>query len=320
MKSNHLKDIVDYGHHEAIKHWLKISGFKPHSASTKADFYKLLERHIGEGKIQYGQLRRLTLELNEYGQKRLYPGKLINFKTIGLRQRFENHLKTFGLRISEIPERKTELPSKPHLDYIWWSPHEVRIGYCETHESMKPDRATLSWKAVTQTNYITISAHCGTGDIRIMMDAPGEKHPHQGTFRGEDVLGYVPYYRAKAIELLGVDDIKEPDFLKISRGIASQTAWFERKRSVDKTAHNSRVVTVSSSDVSDDPAYAASVKVDGKDRAYLGLAGFWLPGGSDKKLYRLIFMSLNYEERMLQFPGFNLADEVEYVLSRIRSI
>src|SRR5438132_14172939 len=99
MKPNHLKDIVNYGHHEAIKDWLKISGIKPHSATTQVDFYKLLERHIGGGKIQYSQLRRLTLELNEYGQKRLYPGKLKNFKAIRLMQRFENHFKNFRARI-----------------------------------------------------------------------------------------------------------------------------------------------------------------------------------------------------------------------------
>jgi hypothetical protein len=320
MTPNYLKDIIDYGHHDAIKHWLKISGLKPHSASSKIEFYNLLERHIGEGKLQLAQLRRLSLELNEHGQKRVYLGKLINFNTIKLRQRFENHLKSLRLSLDDLPERKTELPSRPHLDYICWTPQEVRIGYCETHESKMPDRATLTWKTVTRTNYITISADCATGTVNMMMDAPGEQHPHQATFRGEQVLGYVPYYRAKAIELLGVNDFESINLLKAARAIANHPTVFQRKRAVDRTAHNSRVITVSTSDVTEDPAYTAGVEVDGKDHVYAGLSGFWLPEGSKKQLHRQIFMTLNHEEEMVQFPGINLASEVEYAVSRIRSL
>jgi hypothetical protein len=320
MKTDNLKDIIDYGDHEAIKHWLKISGLKPYSASTKQDFYKLLERHLGEGKIRLDQLRRLTLELKEYGGKRVYVGNLSNFKTIKLRERFEQHLKQLGHRTDAEPKRVTLLPSKPHLDYIWWSPKEVRIGYCETHESTKPDRSTMTLVPVYKTNYITISVDPGSGAVKIMMDAPGEKHPHQGTFPGEVVRGYVAFYRDAAVQLLGADDFRGLDLLKIAKWIASQTTLFERKRAIDLTAQHSRVITISRSEVTDDPAYTAGAKVDGKDRVYAGLAGYWLPEGSEKQLHREIFMHLSQPEDMLQFPGINLASEVEYALSRIRSV
>jgi hypothetical protein len=320
MKHDYLKQIINYGHHEAIKHWLKISGLKPHTASIDADFYKLLDRHIGDGNIQIDQLRRLTLELSEYGQKRIYLGKLINFKTIKLKERFETHLKTLRLKIDAVPKRGTELPTKPHLDYIFWSQEEVRIGYSETHTAEKADRSTRTWKTIKQTNYITISANPGTGTISLIMDAPLETHPHQATFRGEEPLGYIPFYRAKAIELLGVDEFKSLDFVKIARGLASDKTVFERVRSTDLTKHNSRVTTTSRSEVSDDPAYTAGARVDGEDRVYEGLGGFWLAEGSEKQLQRKVFMNLNQHEQMVQFPGINLAREIEYALSRIRSI
>jgi hypothetical protein len=317
---DYLRKIVNYGQHDAIKHWLKISQIRPHSATNEAAFYQLLDRHVGEGNLQLDQLRRLTLELDEYGQKRIYLGKLTNYKTIKLRERFEKHVKSLGYKLDAMPERKRELPSKPSLEYIVWTAKEVQIGYCETHQWMKPDRATLSWKPFKKTNYITISANSDTGEIKIMMDAPGEDHPHLTTFKGDSVLGYFPFYRSKAIELLGAEDYKEIDLLKVSRALTHETAIFKRKKSYDLTAHNSRVTTTSSSDVADDPAYAAGAKVDGEDRVFLGLVGDWLPEGSDKRLHRKISMHLSYPEKMLFFPGINLASEVEYALSRIRSV
>lgn len=318
--TKYLRDIVNYGHHEAIKHWLRITNVKPYSASTDVDFYNLVHRHVAAGNLRLERLRRLTLELNEYGRKRVYLGKLHSFDTIKLEQRFKNHLRSFDLTIDEIPQRKTELPSKPHLDYICWTPQEARIGFCETHEWDKPDRETRSWITVRRTNYITISAHAGNGTIALFMDAPGEKHPHQRTFRGDDVIGYVPYYVAKALEILGAHEFKDLDLLKVSRGIANHPELFRRKRSYDRTAHNSRVTTTSISDVTDDPAYTEGVKIDGRDRIYEGLGGHWLPKGSDKILQREIYMSLSHDEHMIEFPAFNLSDEIEYAISRIRSL
>ncbi len=320
MKDEHIKKIVSFGHHEAIKHWLKINGIRPFTAATENDFYQLLLKHIGEGKLQYDQLRRLTLELNEYGQKRVYIGKLIDFKTIQLRQRFENHLKLSGENLSAIPERKLDKPARPHLDYICWSTQEVRIGYSETHSEEKPDKATRTWIKHEQTNYITISANPSSGAVSIIMDAPLETHPHQGTYRGEEVLGYLPYYRAKAIELLGVEDIKSLDFIKISKGIAHDHERFERMRAVDLTKGNSRITTVRRGEVTKDPAYTAGEKVDGDQRVYEAFGGYWLPEGSGNGLQRRIYMNLNRQEEIVQFPGINLAREVEYAISRIRAI
>jgi hypothetical protein len=320
MKENIVKGIVKFGHHEAIKHWLRISDFKPYTASTEEDYNKLLEHHIAEGNLRIDQLRRLTLEISEYGGKRIYLGKLINYKTIELRQRFENHLRRMQLKIDDVPERKTELPSKPHLDYITWSPQEVRIGFSETHEMEVADKETHTWKTNKQTNYITISADPRTGTVNLIMDAPLETHQHLPGFRRDDSLGYVPYYRAQVVKLLGVDEFKDIDLLKASRGIANSPSLFFRKRTTDRSAQNSRITVSSNSDVSDDPAYTEGVKHDGKNHAWLILAGHWLPEGSNKQLLRRIFMHLNCEEKMIQFPGYNLSSEVEYAISRIRSI
>src|SRR2546423_11065423 len=115
MSTKYLRDIINYGSHEAIKHWLKISGLRPHTASNEADFYGLLDRHVVSGDLRLNQLRSVALEIEEYGGKRVYLGKLSDYKTIGLKQRFENHLKPFGFLLDALPVTARRLPSKPHL-------------------------------------------------------------------------------------------------------------------------------------------------------------------------------------------------------------
>jgi len=321
MSTRILREIISYGSHEAIKHWLKISGLRPYSAGNEADFYKLLEGHIASGKLRIDQLRRVALEIEEYGGKRVYLGKLSDYKTIGLRQRFENHLKLLGLRIDAEPVKAQQLPDKPHLNYIWWSSQEVRIGYSETHQFLKQDRANMTLEYVSRTNLITISAEPTTGLIKIMMDAPGDKHPHQPTFRGQELDGYELYYEKKALQLLGAAELRHLDLLKVADGIVKAgTTIFEETNADERTARNTRQRTWSRSDVRDDPAYAAGAKVDGDKRVVESLSGWWLPEGSDGRLHRKMWMHLSRKEDMVQFPANHLASEVEYVISRIREV
>lgn len=321
MSVKYLRDIITYGSHEAVKHWLKISGIKPHTAGNEADFYKLLDGHIGSGKVRIEQLRTLAIEIEEYGGKRIYLGKLSNYKTIGLRQSFENHIKPLGYTINPEPVKAEELPSKPNLNYICWSTKEVRIGYSETHTSLKKDLETMTMAYVPSTKLITISAEPSTGFIKIIMDAPGEKHPHQATYRGQEIDGYEGFYKNRALQLLGASEFRPLDLLKVAEGIVKAgTTIFEETNAFERTARNSRLRTWSRSDVRDDPAYTAGAKVDGDKRVIESLSGWWLPEGSDKKLQRKMFMHLSRKEDMVQFPGNNLASEVEYAISRIREV
>lgn len=321
MSIQHLKEIVTYGSHEAIKHWLKISGIHPHTANNEADFYKLLDKHVASGKLTSDQLRRVALEIEEYSGKRVYLGKLSNYKTFGLRQMFENHLKLLGYGIDFEPVKARQLPSKPHLNYICWSTKEVRIGFSETHELLKPDRASMTLKYVPRTNLIIISAEPLTGLIKIMMDAQGDKHPHLATYRGQEIDGYVDFYKRKGLQLLGASEFRSVDLLKIATGIVRLgPTVFEETDALERTGHNSKQRTWSRSDVRDDPAYTAGTKVDGDKRVVEGLSGTWLPEGSDGRLHRKMWMHLSRREDMVQFPAHRLASEVEYAISRIREV
>lgn len=319
--TQYLRDIISYGSHEAVKHWLKISGIHPHTAGNERAFYDLLHKHVGSGKVRIDQLRQLALEIEEYSGKRIYLGKLSDYKTIGLRQRFENHLSSYGYSLSLEPVKARKLPSAPHLNYICWSTKEVRIGYSETHEFIKPNRAKMVLEPVPRTNLIIISAEPSSGFIKIMMDAAGDRHQHQVSYRGEQIDGYEVYYKNTALKLLGAAEFRPLNFLKVAGGIVKAgTTVFEERHSSELTAHNTKQRTWARIDMRDDPAYVAGAKVDGDKRVVEGLSGWWLPEGSDGKLHRKMWMHLSRKEEMVQFPAHNLASEVEYAISRIREV
>lgn len=317
MSTQYLREIVGDVSHVAIRHWLKISSLR-----YTGDFFKLLNELIVKGDLRIEQLRRIVLEIEEYGAKRIYIGKLSNYrKNIGLKQAFENHLSSIGLRLSPEPVSAKKLPSRPTLNYIVWSPQEVRIGYSETHQFIRVSKASISIDTVPQTNLITISAEPSTGFMKIMMDAPGDKNPHQVPLDGRKIESYETFYQNKALQILGADQFRPLDLLRVAEGIVKPSPMiFDLTESDVRTSHNSRQRTWNRSDVRDDPVYTAGEKVDGEDRVHESLSGYWLPETSGGQLHRKLFMHLSRREGMVRFSADCLASEVEYAISRIREV
>lgn len=319
MNTQYLVDVVGDVSQEAIKHWLKINGLK-HSAGNKDAFYKLLHGLISTEQLRIERLRRLVLEIKEYREKRIYLGKLSNYKTIGLKQRFENHLNPLREKLSPEPVEAKALPSKPQLNYICWSPKEVRIGYSETHQFEKLNRATRMLETESRTNLIVISAEPSTGLIQIMMDAPGQEHQHIIEHAARKIDEYVTFYKNRAVDLLGADKFNPIDLRKVSEGIVrSRPKIFEPTDFHALSGHHSRYRISSRSDVTDDPVFDASEKAD-RDRVHDGVSGFWLPEPSEGQLQRKLYMQLSVREDMIRFDAECLASEVEYAISRIRAV
>ncbi|HYX73008.1 MAG TPA: hypothetical protein VE732_09565, partial [Nitrososphaera sp.] len=303
MSTQLLREIIGDVSREAIKQWLKISGFR-HTANNEADFYKLLNELITKGDLRIERLRRLVLEIEEYRAKRIYLGKLINSKTIGLRQKFENHLNSIGLRLAPEPVKAKELPSRPHLNYICWSQKEVRIGYSETHEFRKVSFANDTIKWESETNLITISAEPSTGFIKIMMDSPGEKNIHKVGYGTKNIDNYVNFYKKKAVELLGASEFKSIDLLKVSEGIVKARPKIFAPTDFHKlSSFHSSYRIKSRSDVTDDPVFTASEKADGEGQVHEGVSGYWLPEASEGQLQRRLFMQLSRREDMIRFDA-----------------
>lgn len=320
MSTQHLREIIGDVSQEAVKQWLKISGLK-HSAGNEAEFYKLLDDLIGKGDLRIDQLRRLVIEIEEHRAKRVYLGKLINAKTIRLQQNFENHLNLLGLKLSPEPVKAKRLPSKPSLNYICWSPKEVRIGYSETHDFRKVSYATdtISWER--ETNIIAISAEPSTGFVKIFMDSPGQKHPHMVAYGARNMDEYVVFYKKRAVELLGATDFRPIDLEKASEGIVkARPKIFDPRDFHVLTSHNSLLRLKNRSDVRDDPVFDASEKADEEGRVHEGVMGFWLPEASEGRLRRKLFMQLSRREDMIRFDAECLASEAEYAISRIREV
>jgi hypothetical protein len=94
----------------------------------------------------------------------------------------------------EIAEKKRlRITRTLHLNYICWSTKEVRIGYSEAHEFRKVSYATDTIRWETETNLITISAEPSTGFVKIMMDAPGERHIHAVSYGSKNIDSYVNF-------------------------------------------------------------------------------------------------------------------------------
>lgn len=320
MNISEIKEIVGNVSHESIKHWLKISSLR-HSAGNTTEFFNLLKKLITEEDITVEQLERVAREIDEYGSKRVYMGTLNNNGTIKTKAAFEKHLKSLGLNLNDSPTRAKKKPAKPTLNYICWSPDEVRINYSETHIVRRVLLAQEKIEREEVTNLITICVEPNTGFVKIFMDTPGDVHPHQGAVSGIKVTGYEMFYKKQTQELCNATELKSLDLLRVAEGILDATPSIFESRNIQLlTSYNSRTRISSRSDLTHDPVYKAGEKADGDNWVQEGLSGFWLPDASEGELHRRLFMQLSRREDMIRFDADCLASEVDYVIFRIREL
>lgn len=316
-----LEKIVGHVSDLAIKHWLKISGLE-YSAANEDQFYERLLKLINKGKLTTEKLQQVALEIEENGNKRIYLRQVNDLSKINSLAVFEANLKKIGLRLFEQPNKSIKYPTKPIVNYIWWSEKEIRIKYSETQIRRLFNYETGAHTDKKQTKFALAILDLKSGFTQIRVDSPEKLHSHKDkkTGKSKDKL-YEEYYFNEFCRILGNCELELFNVNKVIEGLVKDpTRSFRLPHQQGITENNSHESFSSriDKDLRDDPRFIAAAGDDYSKLLHMDLQGWWVSDKSNSLLSRDIFMQINRGSSMLRFLADCLASEVNYAISRIR--
>jgi hypothetical protein len=316
-----LENIVGHISQIAVKHYLKVNNH-PHTAGNTDDFYELLARLIDRGNLSMDKLRAASVDIEENGGKRIYLKKLEATNQLRNKSAFANHLRNKGLNLDDSQTASIKTPPEPTINYIFWSDHGIRIKATETHSKINFNTEKRTFIEEKVTNFALAILDFKSGFMQIRLDAPGEVHPHKSSYTGEsDPQTYEDFYFDWFKELLDVKELPNYDISGVAECIVNTNPRiFRLPAELVRTGANSRQRYSCRGDVRDDPARQAAAAADSANWVYEDLRGYWIADESNGSLQRDVFMHLRRKPSMVRFLADCLAVEVDYALSRIRSL
>lgn len=205
-------------------------------------------------------------------------------------------------------------PSSPKLNYIYWSPREVRIKYSETHTRLTRDGRNFREKK--HTRFIVISADIESGFVRIMLDPAGDEHNHFNDLNKNTEKAYEQHYFDKAQNLIG--EMENYDISIISNRLLNQKP--KLFNSYTLTGRNNKGAEITIKDHRDVEKTARSTYHDIEESVKKYIDAGWLPRRSRGNLHRELRMRIYPGESKLAFRLDCLRSEIDYVISRIQEI
>jgi len=315
-----LVDIVGQVSQPALKQWLKISEL-PRTATNTDEFYELLKRNIERGILSLEALREAVLEIEENGGKRIYLRKIEVPARLKNRADFVSHLHDLHLSLSENITASIQMPPNPIINYIVWTPQGLRIKATETNIDLELDYESRSFIEKKVTKYLIALVDFNSGFVQIRLDPPGMLHSHKNSDDKSDPRVYENFYFEWFKNIIGVDELNRYDINGVAEKIVNtQPRIFRLPTELVRTGANSKQRYSCRLDVRDDPARQAAAQADSQNWVYEYLRGYWIPEQSNGLLQRELYMELRRDISMVHFLADCLSDEVDYALSRIRTL
>ncbi|HEV2859475.1 MAG TPA: hypothetical protein VGX48_00555 [Pyrinomonadaceae bacterium] len=299
-----------------MKSWLRRHGLR-HSADNETALIALIEKLLDKGDLTLEGLKSAVREIEEYGGKRVYLKQILDASVISDRRKFEKHLQELAIPLSLEKGDSIRTPSKPRLNYAIWSDEEVRVKFTETHTHVKFDKRTRKHEERAVTKFIVMSAEPQTGFLRIYMDPPGDEHPHENDRGVYTDVAYRDHYFSRAEEIFGeLDDFKLAQAAE--RLLQADPPIYEPLLDSGWTPDNFKYTIAGRSDV----RLAELYKSGSNERPGLPdlVRGHWIQRMSGNQLERDLYMFIRAAESRIQFKADCLAVEVDYAISRIRTI
>ena len=317
-------------HARVLKHWLEVNGLE-YYANTRDDLAKSLEKLIKSGKLTRERLDRAILEIEETGGKRIFLRYLTDKSAVKTQKDLERHLRSKKLRLVDSPTRTKYNPEKPTLNYVCWEESKtkgkkaqkkrgdkIRIKYSETQlrRIVDLEAETISSKKITKV--VVIAVELGTGFASIFIDYPEAVHDHKDVNQISKREIYEQFYLDKVSEIFDCSLQKFNLDKAIERLVHTEPHIIRIPNEKVRTGGNSRQIYASEVDVRFDPARQGAEEADGDNWEFEDLAGYWIPERSKGKLHRELFTQLVRFDSMIRVRADCLADEVDYVISRVR--
>jgi len=315
-----IKPTLDKVAVRGLRAWLKSIGLSS-AAYTRQTITELVAKEIAEGRLAEVALEKALIGFEESSDMRVYLFRMDELPRGDIKKWLPDRLLAAGFALTKtriFAGSKIKPKSKVYAELEGGF---LRVKWAEQHVSMKlDDKAARIVKEMIDKRIVLIAdLHSKCAELRI--NPPENRHSYEdGAGRPSAALYYKAYIdEAKEVlnctlvpvELRPVVEklVEEEDPRVVRIHIDNHT-----NQTNTKSKTNSSVA-----DVRDDPDWWLAYKKNGASWAWDSQSFYWLPSASSGFLKRELHSHINAEEGYLKVNADCSDEEVNYVVTQIRS-
>jgi hypothetical protein len=315
-----VENVVNSVANIVISRWLESKNL-PHSPKSLKELALTICKLIVEEKIELEDFQDTFLKVEECSGKVIYLKKVPDLKLLQDDTEILRHVKS---RLPAARSKKFETvrtPDEPTLNYLYIDNDEIRIKFSETHFKFSPDFENEVLVRKPFTVIIVFSINRKTGFTLIYMDSPGQKHPYPTDNGKFPEKMYFDHYLEKIriiFPKIQVADFGQSyhDLLRITK---AESRVLKATTNSDLTNDNVKRV-LHGTDLMTAPTFSNLILNDKNAIIHDYATVNFLRSASEKKLLEDVFVRIYPGEGKISIPSVRLPFEVDYVISRIKSV
>jgi hypothetical protein len=315
-----IAPILDKVAVEGIRAWLKAVDL-PAPALSRAAVADHVATLIAKGKLTVDALETALIGFEEASDMRIYLLRMDKNAAKVAMKSLDERLALFAIpnlnkRIFAGQKTQPMTPVYAHIEGDL-----LRVKWAEQQEFAKLNLSGSGVETKTVFKRAVLIADFSAGTAELRLNPPENLHSYEDGSGHPSAAAYYGAYLQKARDVLGV----KADAIEL-RSVIKNLVLQEEPRVIrihidnHTNQKNYKTKTVGpKADVRDDPDWQLAYKKNGHTWAWDSQSFYWLPKVSSGFLNREVYTHIDAEEGFAKVNADCSNDEVEYVVSKIRT-
>jgi len=315
-----IKPTLDKVAVEGIRAWLKAIGL-PAPALSRAAIDEHIAKLIVKKRLAEDALEAALIGFEESSDMRIYLFRMDKREAKNASKSIAGRVAQFGIPIVNKRKFAGERTHPMSPVYAHIEGDLFRAKWAEEQESVKvnPQGTGVDKKPILKRAVLIADYSTGTAELRL--NPPENVHSYQDGSGRPNAATYYGAYLQKAHDVLGCEATLLELRPVIKSLVEEDTPPLVRIHIDDHTNQKNykTKTTGPKADIRDDPDWQLGYKKNGHTWAWDAQSFYWLPKVSSGFLTREVFTHIDAEESFVKVNADCSNDEVEYVVSQIRS-
>ncbi len=315
-----IKPTLDKVAVKGLRAWLKAIGLS-NAAYTRAAITDLITSEIVEGRLAEAALEKALIGFEEASDMRVYLFDLDELPKEDVAKWLPNRLLSAGFAISNERRFAGQRPRPMSPIYALLEGRLLRVKWAEQHQHLRLDERTgkVLTEDVDRRIVLIADLHAKVAELR--MNPPETRHAYEDPSGRTPADRYYQAYKGKVAEVLGCTLVAREWRPVIRKLVAEESPRVVRihidnhtnQRNTKAKTHSQRL------DIRDDEDWRDNYLRRGDSWAWDSQSFYWLPKVSSGFLTRELYSHIDAEEGYVKVNADCSDEEVDYVVSQIRT-
>lgn len=319
--TNRVKPILDEVAVDGLRAWLRTVGFAV-PRLTRAGITEFVVKLITDGQLSEDALEATLIGFEEASNMRIYLFQFDDEDNItAAKNSLIGRLKEYGIPITTARKFAGDRKNSMSPVYGLVEGNFLRVKWAEEHTSLKVNPSTLAVAQTPVPRRAVLIADYKANIAELRLNTPESRHAHVEAGGNITAEAYYRDYIQKAADVLGCNIVRIELGPTIKRLVELNDPRIVRIEIDNHTNQGNYKKRTSGpgEDVRDDEEWQLAYKKYGDTWAWDAQSFFWLPKASAGFLNREVYTHINAVEGFVNVNADCSDEEVEYVVTQIRT-